>query len=104
MARGSRLHLPPIKQEHIIDCSEWRVKSKEYLEPEALAVLGKYGNNKERVLNYIQSLPPFMKRELVNQALSKQTPLGKFLQSKGAYSNQNQDQECGPNCWQCKKN
>ncbi|ARB92867.1 ankyrin repeat domain-containing protein [Legionella longbeachae] len=82
LARGSRLHLPPIKQEHIIDCSEWRVKSKEYLEPEALAVLGKYGNNKERVLNYIQSLPPFMKRELVNQALSKQTPLGKFFAVK----------------------
>ncbi|KTC83323.1 ankyrin repeat domain-containing protein [Legionella cincinnatiensis] len=81
VSRG-RLHLPPIKHEHIIDCSEWRVKSKEYLEPEALAVLGKYGNNKERVLNYIQSLPPFMKKELVNQALSKQTPLGKFFAVK----------------------
>ncbi|WP_115709471.1 ankyrin repeat domain-containing protein [Legionella sainthelensi] len=82
LVRGSRLHLPPIKQEHIIDCSQWRVKSKECLEPEALAVLGKYGNNKERVLNYIQSLPLFMKRELVNQALSKHTPLGKFFAVK----------------------
>ncbi|KTD60447.1 ankyrin repeat protein [Legionella santicrucis] len=82
LVRGSRLYLPPIKQEHIMDCSEWRMKSKEYLESKALAVLGKYGNNKERVLNYIQSLPLFMQRELINQALSKQTSLGNFFAVK----------------------
>ncbi len=85
LVRMNRFILPYIKKEHIIDTVNQSILSKEYIDPTAIESFGKYDNNKERVLCYIQSLPPVMQKVLVSQALDNQTPLGAFFAVKRGF-------------------
>ena len=93
LVRAKRFILPRINHENIVDNVNQRILSKEYIAPSAIESFGEYANNKERVLHYIQSLPPEIQKVLVNLSLDNQTPLGAFFAVKRGLLNPTSHQE-----------
>lgn len=86
-----RLLLPRIEHDNILDTKTWRVEKKFRIARESLDHLGKTSgldhldkpsSNKKLVYEYIKSLPVGMQMELLDQALSPQTPLNKFFSAQ----------------------
>lgn len=74
--------IPAILQEVSLDVVNRKARYANYIDPSDLDMIGKYSDNKERMLHYIDTLPDGMKAIVIRHCKDKERPLGQFFYAK----------------------